>query len=221
MATAISNQINATPTASGAPVPIQPPNEGSTQFVYLINSTYYLVDYVAQTVSVFNPLTLSFVNQGGSLFTFMVQYKTLTRAAWITSTLAANSEPSITDFFSNTDSKMTAITPGNDPTQLITLTVTPTPSPPPSEGSTQFVYQINSTFYLIDYTAQTISTFNPITQAFINQNGNLNAFMQRYKTLSYASWVATTIAANTQPSITDFFGNVDTKMSAVNGTNNL
>jgi len=88
--------------------PPAPPNEGSTQFVYLYptSANYYLVDYSANTISIWNNIT--WLPTGGSLTRFLFVLKGLLRSSFLTTLAASNSEPAVTDYFGNTDNNMSA-----------------------------------------------------------------------------------------------------------------
>ena len=110
MATANSNQISLTPVASTVVVPPQPPNEGSTQFVYQINSTFYLVDYAANQLSVWNPTSQTWIKMvGASVNRFMINYKSAATYNWFVGLVASNPQGNISDYFSNVDATLTAV----------------------------------------------------------------------------------------------------------------
>ena len=92
------------------------------------------------------------------------------------------------------------------------------PAQPPNEGSTQFVYQFNDgNFYLVDYTANTVSMWNPLSGNYINKGGNLQTFVAQLQQQEYQAWVASLVANNQQPATTDYFGNTDTVASVNSG----
>jgi hypothetical protein len=92
------------------------------------------------------------------------------------------------------------------------------PTQPPNEGTTQFVYQYtDGNFYMVDYAANTVSSWNNDSQAFINKGGSLQAFVNQLQAQAYQAWIAALVTSNAQPAVTDYFGNADNNIPVNSG----
>jgi hypothetical protein len=90
------------------------------------------------------------------------------------------------------------------------------PTAPINEGSSQFVYQLDDAFYLVDYDANTVSVWEENKQEFLNKLGDLHEFLVQLKQSLQEAYIQQLVAANPMPVPTDYFGNSDETLSALN-----
>jgi len=86
------------------------------------------------------------------------------------------------------------------------------PVAPPNEGSTQFVYQMDNAFFLVDYSANTVSLWDENSQQFVNRLGSLQEFLSELIQELKSYYTQQLLAANPMPVPQDYFGNSDSTL---------